>query len=71
MKRLSFLIVICLMLVMTSCYKWPAVYVGDSSGIISYDRLNHRLEILWEKHSKLQDNKQDTARIDTVNVLHY
>lgn len=69
MKRLSFLIVIVPMLVMTSCYRWPAVYLGDTSGIISYDRLNHRLEILWERHTQVQDNKQDTTRIDTLNVL--
>lgn len=69
MKRLSFLIVCCLMLVMTSCYRWPAVYLGDSSGIISYDHINHRLEILWEKHTQIQDNKQDTTRIDTTKVL--
>lgn len=52
-------------LLLSSCVKWPSVYIGDSSGILTYDRVNHRLEVLWEKHTKLKGEKADTLTVDS------
>lgn len=41
-----------LILVLSTCFlvgcQWPKVFVKSSSGYVSYDRLNHRLEVIWE-----------------------
>ena len=55
-------------LLLSSCSKWPTVYIGDSSGILSYDRVNHRLEILWEKHTQLKGEKTDTVTVDSISI---
>lgn len=55
-------------LLLSSCTKWPAVYIGDTSGILTYDRINHRLEILWEKHTQLKGEKMDTVTVDSISI---
>ena len=65
MKVLSLLIAFSTFLLLSSCIKWPSVYIGDSSGIITYDRINHRLEVLWENHTQLKGEKTDTVTVDS------
>ena len=62
MKVLKMLIILVLGFGFVGCSRWPAIYVGDSSGILTYDRLNHRLEIMWEHHSRLKDAPTDSIK---------
>lgn len=68
MRVLSLLIAFSVVLIIQSCTKWPSVYIGDSSGILTYDRVNHRLEVLWEKHTKLKGEKTDTVTVDSCSI---
>jgi len=68
MRFSKFFIIGTVSLLLSSCTKWPAVYIGDSSGILTYDRINHRLEILWEKHTQLKGEKMDTVTVDSISI---
>lgn len=62
MRVLKMLIILVLGFGFVGCSRWPAIYVGDSSGIITYDRLSHRLEIMWEHHTSLKDAPTDSIK---------
>ena len=64
MKKIAILIVMVLGLSCLSCTRWPVLYVGDSSGILTYDRINHKLEVIWENHSKYKSLNADSIGID-------
>lgn len=68
MRFSKLLIIGTVSLLLSSCTKWPAVYIGDSSGILTYDRINHKLEILWEKHTQLKGEKTDTVTVDSISI---
>lgn len=59
--KLSFGLVI--IFIITSCSPWPKIYVGDTSGIVTYDRLNHKLEILWDRHVKTEGRAADSVYV--------
>lgn len=48
------------------CVQLPSVIVGDSSGILTYDRNTRRLEVLWEKHLEVKDSIRHLNNIDSV-----
>lgn len=48
MKRNSSILILVLSTFVFIGCQWPKVFVRSSSGYVSYDRLNHRLEIIWE-----------------------
>lgn len=48
MKKIRFvLFLIGCAMIMASC-AWPKVFVKTSSGWVTYDRLNHKLEVVWD-----------------------
>lgn len=48
MKKVRFIMLVMVVgLLMTSC-AWPKVFVKTASGWVTYDRLNHRLEVVWD-----------------------
>ena len=48
------------------CYQWPSFVIGDSTGMISYDRNTRKLEVLWEKHLQTQSIVVDSVKTDTI-----
>lgn len=57
--------VICLFVATVVCGScgYPRIYVGDSSGYASYDRNTRKLEIIWERHTHIEDCRQDNDTI--------
>lgn len=58
-------IIILVGLFLAVCFQachWPAVYIGNSSGILSYDRLQHRLDIMWESTNEIHAEAKDSVR---------
>lgn len=48
MKKIKFIMLVMVVgMLMASC-AWPKVFVKTSSGWVTYDRLNHRLEVVWD-----------------------
>lgn len=48
MKKVRFIMLVMVVgMLMTSC-AWPKVFVKTSSGWVTYDRLNHKLEVVWD-----------------------
>lgn len=41
------LLVMVVATLLTAC-AWPKVFVKTSSGWVTYDRLNHKLEVVWD-----------------------
>lgn len=52
-KTVFLLIFVCSMCAGVSCSPWPRLYIGDCSGIATYDRNSRRFEIMWERHTKI------------------
>ena len=62
MKVTKLLFGLSLLVFMVGC-QVPRIYIGKTSGIVSYDRLNHRLEILWENEYQDQGRLIDTTKV--------
>lgn len=69
MRKVKRLIVIIMPMLLTGCYQWPSFVIGDSSGIISYDRNTRRLEVLWEKHLQTGKVTTDSVRVDSYPII--
>lgn len=69
MRKVKRLIVIILPMFLMGCYQWPSFVIGDSSGIISYDRNTRRLEVLWEKHLQTGKVTTDSMRVDSYPII--
>lgn len=69
MRKVKRLIVIILPMFLMGCYQWPSFVIGDSSGIISYDRNTRRLEVLWEKHLQTGKVTTDSVRVDSYPMI--
>lgn len=66
MKKVRFILLVMVVgLLMTSC-AWPKVFVKTSSGWVTYDRLNHRLEVVWDFTT--QTPEVSTFKDSLVNV---
>lgn len=64
MKKFRFVLVFILIGLCLSACTWPKVYVQTSSGYVSYDKLNHRLEILWEQTTKTPNDSTGTLNVN-------
>lgn len=69
MRKVKRLIVIMMPMFLMGCYQWPSFVIGDSSGIISYDRNTRRLEVLWEKHLQTGKVTTDSMRVDSYPII--
>lgn len=69
MRKVKRLIVISMPMFLMGCYQWPSFVIGDSSGIISYDRNTRRLEVLWEKHLQTGKMPTDSVRVDSYPII--
>lgn len=58
MKKVYLFLLLGMVGLCLSACTWPKVFVRTSNGYVSYDRLNHRLEVIWE--STMQ-TPQDTV----------
>ena len=67
MRKLKCLIVIVMPMFFMGCYQWPSFVIGDSTGMISYDRNTRKLEVLWEKHLQTQSIVVDSVKTDTIS----
>lgn len=61
-----FLIVLLVGLLCQACSRWPQIFIGDSSGILTYNRHTGQLEVLWEKHAKVVDQNASSANADSI-----
>ena len=48
-------------LCLQSC-QLPKIYIGDSSGYATYDRLQHKFEIMWESHNAYATQVADSLK---------
>lgn len=63
MKKVNLSLVIILIGLCLSACTWPKVYVQTSSGYVSYDRINHRFEIMWEAVTKTPADSASTLSV--------
>ena len=61
-----FLIVLAAGLMFQACSRWPQIFIGDSSGIFTYNRHTGQLEVLWEKHAKVVDQNASSENADSI-----
>ena len=61
-----FLIVLAAGLICQACGRWPQIFIGDSSGILTYNRHTGQLEVLWEKHAKVVDQNASSENADSI-----
>lgn len=64
-----FLIVLLTGLMCQACSRWPQIIIGDSSGILTYNRHTGQLEVLWEKHAKVVDKNANSESADSTPEL--
>ena len=64
-----FLIVLLAGLMCQACSRWPQIIIGDSSGILTYNRHTGQLEVLWEKHAKVVDQNASSESADYIPEL--
>lgn len=64
-----FLIVLLAGLMCQACSRWPQIIIGDSSGILTYNRHTGQLEVLWEKHAKVVDKNANSESADSIPEL--
>lgn len=69
MRKVKRLIVIMMPMLFMGCYQWPSFVIGDSSGIISYDRNTRRLEVLWEKHLQTGKVTADSTKVNSYPII--
>lgn len=60
MKFVIFLFSICLV-TFSSC-GFPKIYIGDSQGWATYDKNARRFEIMWERHTHLEECRKDSVK---------
>ena len=61
-----FLIDLAAGLMIQGCGRWPQIVIGDSSGILTYNRNTGQLEVLWEKHAKVVDQNASSENADSI-----
>lgn len=61
-----FLIVLLVGLLCQACSRFPQLVIGDSSGILTYDRRTGVLEVLWEKHAQVLNQNASSANADSI-----
>lgn len=66
MSYRRFLIVVLAGLLCQACSRWPQIVIGDSSGILTYNRHTGQLEVLWEKHAKVVNQNASSENADSI-----
>ena len=61
-----FLIVLLAGLICQACSRWPQIIIGDSSGILTYNRHTGQLEVLWEKHATVVNQSAIPDNADSI-----
>lgn len=69
MSNKRFLIVLLAGLIFQGCSQWPQIIIGDSSGILTYNRHTGQLEVLWEKHAKVVNQNASSENADSIKIL--
>lgn len=64
-----FLIVVLAGLICQACSRWPQIIIGDSSGILTYNRNTGQLEVLWEKHATVVNQNACSANVDSIPAV--
>lgn len=67
MKVLKVMIIFVASLCLSAC-AWPKVYCRSSSGSVTYDRMSHRLEIVWESTTQTPNGDKVTHVPDSVRI---
>lgn len=62
MKILGYLIIMVMVGLCFAGCQLPKIYIGDSSGYATYDRLQHRFEIMWESHNAYATQVADSLK---------
>lgn len=64
--RFKFLLLMAIVLILQSCYRWPSFIIRDGNGYLQYDRSSGKLEFIWENHIQVNDTIRDTIRVDSI-----
>lgn len=64
-----FVIVLTAGLIFQACSRWPQIIIGDSSGILTYNRHTGQLEVLWEKHATVVNQNASSANADSIPAV--
>lgn len=67
MKRVIYGFIVCLVLMAMASCSWPKVFVRSSQGWVTYDRLSHRLEIVWDINTATPMDSAFNSDGDQVN----
>lgn len=54
-KFVFYWVLIALAFILFGCSGYPRIYLGNSSGIVTYNRREGKLEVLWENHGTIED----------------
>lgn len=66
MKKVYLIIILGICVLSQSCTRWPQLIIGDSSGILTYNRHTGQLEVLWEKHAQVVSPQADSVKADSI-----
>lgn len=67
-KLIAHLLIFIMVGLCFSACAWPKVYCRSSSGSVIYDRMSHRLEIVWESTTQTPDGAPVTHESDSTKV---
>lgn len=56
-----FFVMVMVCLCLSGC-QLPKIYIGDSTGYATYDRLQHKFEIMWESHNAYATQVADSLK---------
>lgn len=60
-----FFVILC---ALVSCRQWPALYVGNTSGTLDYDRHSGVLHVEWNHNSYLNGSSAKSEASDTISL---
>lgn len=64
--RFKLLLLVAIILMLQSCYRWPSFIIRDGNGYLQYDRSSGKLEFIWENHVQVNDTIRDFIRVDSI-----
>lgn len=64
--RFKFLLLMAIVLILQSCYRWPSFIIRDGNGYLQYDRNQGKLEFIWENHIQVNDSIRDVIHVDSI-----
>lgn len=66
LKVIMFFVILC---ALVSCRQWPALYVGNTSGTLDYDRRSGVLHVEWCHNSYLNGTQSKPEASDTISAF--